>query len=308
MKVKSLSHSTGKIVSLLDRGSSFAVDLDAVAEAELLGGGEDIVCSKELYAPAVKNIAKKIMGFFGCDYGVELKIEHDIPEGVGLGDMEAVSTAAMLSVVGALARHHGSINELKIDKYLKEQFVVIDDKVVDKRKLIEICSGNDFDRMCAAACGGFIVADNKNKEILRRGEMETLHAVIVIPDADKVGFNPLLSNESEIAWQEALKGNLYSAMKLNNLVGGRKIHKEIMEKMLESGALTASVSGGGPGMIGLVRDENKIEGIVHAVEGHGEVFVKKTANEGARILEKPRKIIKVSEFLELDGAGEFRYL
>ena len=57
-----------------------------------------------------------------------------------------------------------------------------------------------------------------------------------------------------------------------------------------------------------VFNENKIEGIVHAVEGHGEVFVKKTANEGARILEKPRKIIKVSEFLELDGAGEFRYL
>ena len=308
MKVKSISHSTGKIASLLDRGASFAVDLDATAEAELLGCGEDIVCSKELYAPAVKNIAKKVMGFFGCDYGMELKIEYDTPEGVGLGDMEAVSTAAMLSVVGALAKHHGSINELKIDKYLKEQFVVIDDTVVDKRKLIEIYPGNDFDRMCAAAYGGFIISDNKNKEILRRGEMETLHAVILIPNADKVGFNPLLSNESEIAWQEALKGNLYSAMKLNNLVRGRKIHKEIMEKMLESGALTASVSGRGPSMVGLVRDENKIEDIVNAVENHGEVFVKKTANEEAKILGKPRKIMKVSEFLELEGAEEFRYL
>jgi len=304
MEIEAIAYGTGVIVDAIDRGASFAVDLKAKATARLLEDEKRIKAKDK----TAKDIAKKVLKFFGYEYGLEIKTESEIPPDKGFGEKEAIATATALSVSGALARKHGAINELRIDKYLKGQFLIMDEKIVDKKDLIDLCadSGMQFDRTSASFYGGFVIADNKKRQILRRGEMESLHAVILIPGkAERVNVNELGSfkNELELVWNEALKGNLYTAMRLNSLLYGDKTAK----KMLDAGALTVSRSKE-RGIIAISRDEDKIEDIVNSVKRDGKILIQKVMNEEAKILVKPKKVVKIKEFLELKGDQEFHWL
>lgn len=302
--IEAVACGTGKIVgSIPNKGACFAVDLNARVRVEITEG-------KELTGdvdPLTAEIARDTLTFFGYDYGLKIEVESDIPPSAGLGDREAVSTATVMAVAGALAKKHGSVNELRIDKYMKEQFLIINGKVVDKKKLIDLCikPGLEFDRVSASFYGGFIVSDNRKRMILRRGEMENLSIVLLTPK-EKEMIDPielkLFSNELEIMWDEALKGNLYTAMKLNTLFYKTRAVKD----MLTAGSLTASVSF--PSVIALVRDEDRISGVEESVRNKGSVSVTKVCNEKARVLGKPKKIVKIKEFLELKGSEEFHLL
>ncbi|RLI86694.1 MAG: hypothetical protein DRO76_03445 [Candidatus Altiarchaeales archaeon] len=305
--VEAIASGTGKIVnSVLDKGASFAIDLNARVGVRILEDEHGIMGNVNV-TPIIKNIAENTLNLFGYDYGLEIEVESEIPSSVGLGDSEAISTATIMAVAGALAKKHGSVNELRIDKYMSEQFLIIDDKVVDKKRLIDLCTdlSMEFDRTCASFYGGFVISDNKKREILRRGEMESLHAVILIPkekmriDLDEI---KLFQNEIEIMWDEALKGNLYSAMKLNTLIYGDKIARE----MLKKGSLSVTVSF--PSIIALVRDERKVGDVGNSVKREGAVLTRKMNNEGARVMVKPKKIVKIKEFLKLKGDEEFHLL
>ncbi|GAF98686.1 unnamed protein product, partial [marine sediment metagenome] len=187
------------------------------------------------------------------------------------------------AISGALAKSKGSLNELKIDKYWQEQFLIIDEKMVDKRKLLELCPKKlNFAKLAASFYGGFSVTDNEKREILRRGEMEgfslTLKKLKKKKEAEK-----LFQNELNSHWKEALQGNLYQAMKLNSLIHSPQETK----KMLKKGALTTSFSS--PYLIGLFRDREEVT---------------TTINQGVKILQKPQRIYKANDFLKLPGAKE----
>ncbi|MEA3254698.1 MAG: hypothetical protein U9Q22_02565 [Candidatus Altiarchaeota archaeon] len=302
--IDAIACGSGKIVdSVLDKGASFAIDLKVRVRVEITEG-------KELTGdvdPLVEEIARDTLNLFGYDYGLKIEVESEIPPSAGLGNPEAVSAATVTAVAGALAKKHGSVNELRIDKYMKEQFLIINNKVVDKKKLIDLCvkPGLEFDRVSASFYGGFIVSNNRRGEILRRGEMENLSVVLLTLKKEE-GIDPdelrLFSNELEIMWDEALKGNLYTAMKLNTLLYKNSVVKE----MLKAGSLTASVSF--PSVIALVRDEDRIRGVEESVRNKGVVRVTKVCNEKARILGKSKRIFKIKEFLKLKGGDEFQLL
>ncbi len=296
-----MSGGTGVIVDSDNKGASFALDLKVRATARLLEDEKDMVCDD----PKMGETAKRVLDLLGYEYGVELKVESEIPPDAGLGDFEAVSTATVLSVAGALAGEHGAVNELKIDKHLKCQFLVIDERVIDKKKLTDHCIDPEmrFDRVSASLYGGFIVADNESRQILRRGEMETMHAIVLIPKKTGEGEMKLFKNELELIWGEALKGNLYTAMKLNTSLYNNKI----ANKMLNAGALTVSRSNKGA-VIALLREEDKIGDVVNSVKKEGEILIQGISNREAEIQVKPKKIVKVGEFLEMKKDREFRWL
>jgi len=303
MEIEAIAHGTGVIVDAIDKGASFAIDLEVKAMARLLEDEKGIKARDK----TAKDIAKGVLKFFGYEYGLEIETESEIPPDNGFGEKEATAVATALSVLGVLARKHGVINELRIDKYLRGQFLIIDEKIVDKKCIIDLCmdSGVQFDRASASLYGGFIIANNKKREILRRGEMESLHAVILIPkglegvNANRSSFK----NELELTWNEALRGNLYTAMRLNSLLYGNKNAK----KMLDAGALTVSRSREG-GVIALSRDEDKIRDIVNSVKREGRILIQRVMNTEAKILVKPKKVIKIREFLELKRDQEFNWL
>ena len=352
MKVEAVAHGTGVIVdsSVTGKGSAFAIDINAKASAILTGNGDTndksnvkITCDcknpdeKQLAEETAKLVFKRIEKSFGHSYGAKIEIETQIPS--GLGKNEAIFNAVSLAITGAVAKKHGSINRLLIDKYLNEQFIVINDKIIDRLWLV--CAGTDlglrFDRVVASMYGGFVVCgygghDNYDNEdtdkdtneknrsrILRRGELENLDAVILVPKTktelkNELELMKLFRNEIDIIWNEALKGNLYCAMKLNCLLHENRIAKRV----LGAGALTASISDGVT--IGLLRtdgraddsdekiDEKNLNKVVNSISDYGDVLVHKVANDKSGILGKPRKIIKIKEFLEMKGDEEFHYL
>ncbi len=302
--VEATARASAKLVSgLQEKGASFALDLEVRARVEVT---EEKGVIGGVVVPELEVLAKKIIEFFGYDYGLEIEIETAVPLDSGLGVTEASAIATALGIAGALAKKHGSIDELKIDQYLNEQYMVVADKLVDKKKLLELCAGlGEYDRLCASLYGGFIVSDNRKRAIALRGEMETLHAVSAFPDKPAPidsAMPRLYKNELEILWDEAVKGNLYTAMKLNTLL----YETDLPKKMLAAGALASTISF--PAVIGLVRDEGKLIEIEDAVKKEAATQIIKISNEPARVLVKPRRIVKTKEFLEIKGAQEYHFL
>jgi len=302
--VDAVAKATAKMVSgLPEKGASFALDMDVKADVNISEEKGEV---RGDIMPELKNLAEKVLETYGYDYGLEIRIETSIPCDAGLGITEASAIATVLGIVGALAKKHGSVDELKIDKYLKEQFMLVEDKLVDKKKLLELCTGiGEYDRLASSLYGGFIVSDNKKKEVMLRGEMETMHAVIAVPykitEMDPAKMR-LYKNELEIIWDEALKGNLYTAMKMNTLL----YEGDLSKNMLKAGALTATVSY--PSVVGLTRDESKTREIEEAVKNEATTQIKKISNEPAKALTKPRRIVKTKEFLEIKGSQEYHFL
>lgn len=283
--VQAISYGTAGIVSLKEKGSAFTVDIPAKVEVKIVEKREKKKNISGKISPELKKLAGETLKFFGFEENLEIKVREKIPE--GLGGKEALSLALVFAVSGALARKYGSINELKIDKYLKEQFLIINGIVVDKEKLLDICSKKlKFEKLAASFYGGFVVTDNEKRKILRRGEMEDFFLLLKKLKNRKMKQIKFFENELERAWNEALKGNLYQAMKLNALI----CENEETKKMLGSGALTVSLSY--PYLLGLFRKKNKIQ----------KARLQKTINSPAGILEKPKKIFKINDFLKLKGA------
>lgn len=275
--INALAYGTVNIVSTEKKGVAFTVNLPVKVTATL----KEKKKIEGKIPPELKKLAKKTLKFFSHpEYGIKISVENKIPS--GLGSKEASSLAIIFAVSGALAKAHGSINELKIDKYWQEQFLMMERTVIDKRSLLQLCPKKlNFAKLAASFYGGFAITEKR--EVLRRGEMEGFYLTLK-KLKNKSEEEKLLQSELNHCWQEALKGKLYQAMKLNSLIHA----PEETKKMLEKGALTTSFSP--PYLLGLFRDKK------------GKFT---TINQGVKILQKPKRIYRVNDFLKLEKANCF---
>jgi len=280
---EAVSYATGVIASCNERDSAFALDFLVKARA-VPSSGKGLSFKGCRVSKEVKKSVEKAKKFLKIRGGILIEIDNKIPPKSGLGEDEAIAVAAAL----ALATQKGRTMELQLDKFLRTQVIETGDGFVNKKDLVEVMAvpGMNFARLCASLFGGFFVTEGKS--ILRRGEMENLQAVVLTSK----GGN--LKPAIDIAWQEALKGNLYQAMRLNSSLLG---NDELMQKMLGKGALTVATSGSS--VITLVRGGKSVR-----ISGKKT----KASNKEARILQKPRKILKVNEFLKLKGDKEFYFI
>jgi shikimate kinase len=301
--IRASGKGTAKIIQTTqDKSASYALDLETVASVRILENAKEI---KGKISTEQKKLAKDTLNFLGYkNYGLSISLESKIPANAGLGEKEAASVAIMLATAGAVAKKHGAVNELKIDKYVKEQYMIVGEKLVDKKQLLALCPG-EYDRIFTGFYGGFAVCDNRKKEVLRRGEMETMWAILATPKKKEKMDKDLMRlyrYEAELIWDEALKGNLYVAMRLNALLHGDKA----ATKALRAGAITAHNSY--PSTVALTRDEKKAKPIENAVKKEAKTFIVKIANNQAAALVKPRRIVKGREFVEKKGKSEYYFL
>lgn len=121
--------------------------------------------------------------------------------------------------------------------------------------------------------------------------MEQLNVIVLIPDTEKKysgSFDTkrikLFEREMTVIWNEALKGNLYTAMTLNGLLHSAVYghNTEIIIKALESGAIAAGLSGTGPAVVALTRDIDKIKDSWGQFDG--KIIETRINNERAKIL------------------------
>jgi len=136
-----------------------------------------------------------------------------------------------------------------------------------------------YDDACACYYGGFVVTDNYKKKLIRSEKcLNHVSAVIFIPKSRKRGNVKKLktfSDDFEQAWNLAKKSDYWNAMILNGLATSAILSSEpkIIPKLIENGALGASVSGNGPSIAAIVRNDSisKIKKVFSSLDGNTTV-------------------------------------
>jgi shikimate kinase len=298
--VEAEAYATASMVEVAEKSAAFALDLKTTASASLREDGK--IISKDATA---KEVAEKVLALLGYSCGVEVTLKTEIPKNRGFGECESAAVATALAVSGAVAKKFGTVNELKIDIHTRDQFMVIEEKLFNKKRLIDLCSeGARADRVYASFYGGFAVSENGR--ILRHGEMEMAYMVILAPKkVEKLSEDDLivLGDEFDIIFSQALAGNLNTAMNMNATLLSRKTALAA----LKAGAMAVSAAKEG-GLVAINRDEKKAEEIAGALKPHGSTITKKAANVHAKIIINPKRIYKINEFMALKGDQPYDWI
>jgi shikimate kinase len=283
------------------RGAAFGIGLSTKVTVDLTDSGS--VTGIDVEEPGlVETCVKNVLKLFPYKYGATIRVESDIPIARGLKSSSVVANAAVLATFGALAKRHGGIKMMRIDKTLSVQQLRIGDDVVKDETILDISvkSAKEagvtitgaLDDAAAAYFGGFVVTDNTNNKIARKGEMEKLSAVVFVPEGHSltkdvdVEKTKVFAREVDVLWNLALQGDLYTAMTLNGLVYSTALEQdiEVARAAMGAGALAAGLSGKGPAIVAVTKgDPDKIISSWQGFDGH--VIETRVNNEKARVIQ-----------------------
>lgn len=302
-----VSHGAATVVAAFatGRGAALGVDLQTRAtveldnsrriEVEIKGNpGEDTTL--------VELCVKNTLRHFNFKYGAVVETESNIPIARGLKSSSVAANAVVLATAGALAERHGEVRRVRLSKTESRQELYIKGRLADFLELVNI--GVDsalqagvsvtgaFDDATASFLGGYVVTDNKERSILRRGDVESMKAVILIPDekayTTKVDLSriKLVKNSVNAAWEMALEGDLYTALTLNGLLHSIALRRdaETALEALKAGAVAAGLTGKGPAVVALTRgNAGKIKKAWSRFDG--SIVEAKTSNRQAYVLD-----------------------
>jgi len=201
-------------------------------------------------------------------YGAVIYTKSEIPIARGLKSSSAAANAAVLATYAALQE------EPLVDDLLAVKIGV------DSALEAEVSVTGAFDDACACYFGGAVITNNYERKILKTPRINpnpTLKVVLRIPsaairtrDSGSEGLREL-KPFFEVAVQEALKGSIFNAMMINGLLCASYygMDASFLTEMVRSGALTAGVSGTGPTMFAIAKEE-RIAQVVKRAKSYGD--------------------------------------
>ena len=254
MKVQATVHGAISIVNAIatGKGATLGTEQQAVATAQDSPGkgitlqteNGNNISSRLVTKTVEKIIPKKILD----KTKITIKLDTNIPTGYGLKSSSAISSAVSLACA--------KLCDLKIDDQ-KILFAGVDASIETK-----ISITGAYDDACACYYGGFNVTDNLRKKIIRQENgPRNIVAAIFIPKARKRGNVKKLKTLGmvfEKAWGFAQDSDYWNAMILNGLATSTILNSEskIITELLDKGAIAASVSGNGPAIAAVTKQEN----------------------------------------------------
>jgi shikimate kinase len=143
-----------------------------------------------------------------------------------------------------------------------------------------------FDDASASFFGNIVLTDNYEKRILRRFVIEEeLIALFHVPSNKSYTFNSdlermkLISPQVEVAFNEALSGNYWTALTLNGLLYSSILgyKPDIAIEALRAGAVASGLTGKGPATVALVPEEN-VERVLDVWRTFGDEIIKARIN------------------------------
>lgn len=195
------------------------------------------------------------------EYGIELKIEKNMPLGSGLGSSAASSVAAVVAV-----------NELLGNPYSKENLLpfAVQGEIA--------ASGTPHaDNVAASLIGGFILVKNHlPPDVVSLHTPDDLHCTIIHPAIEIQTSKSRKILKKQVSLEKAVKqwgnvGGLIAGLYTNDYdLIGRSLHDEIIEPVrsvlipgfnemkkaaMDNGALGCSISGSGPSLFALSTSE-----------------------------------------------------
>jgi len=236
------AYGAGTIINAIStwKGAAFAIDLKTEAEIVLT---DDKKITGYIEESGDTNLIERCVELtllcFGSKSGAKVSTKSQIPIASGLKSSSAAANATVLATLDALGEKLEPMEAIKIGVQ-----AALDAKVTIT---------GAFDDACASMLGGFVITDNKNKELIKREE-RTSEVLILAPDkkvfssGTNVMRSRLIGKWVEMAYREAIAGNYEKAMTLNGFLycAALGFSTEPMMSALELGIEGVSLSGTGP--------------------------------------------------------------
>ena len=282
MKVKASMHGAVSIVNAIatGRGATLGISLGIEATVETQPGRGIIFENKEsnLSSRLIRNVVETSVPKSELEKNkITIFVKSEIPSGYGLKSSSAISSVISLACA-------------KIFRPKASDLDILRDGVHASIKSKVSITGA-FDDACACYFGGFVVTDNSGIKIIKSEKApEDLIAVIFIPKSRRRGNVKKLKTLNGVfaqAWDLANKSDYWNAMILNGLATSAILGSEpkILTDLLDSGALGASVSGNGPSIAAVVKNDkiSAVKKIFSSLEG--SIIVSPINNKKAEVHE-----------------------
>lgn len=270
-KVRSTVHGAISIVNAIATGygSALGISLKVRVEVELRKGN-GILFQPEGGTPLLRNIINRSLPKeITKNNLLVIKVDSQIPAGMGLKSSSAVSSATALACTALVG------NDL-------------DDKIILNlavRASLDagVTITGAYDDSTACYFGGIVVTNNYEYELIQREEAPAdLYAVVFLPNNNRYGNIRNLYLFSDLfmdAFNLAKTRQYWKAMKLNGLLTASALSGEYKPILtaLQRGALSASISGNGPSIAAVTYKEH-IDNITQIYDKYNGVTLVSKAN------------------------------
>src|SRR5712692_9045945 len=208
---------------------------------------------------------------------LRISVKTQIPSGYGLKSSSAISSVISLACA-------------KLFKPKATDLEILRDGVrASIQSKVSITGA--FDDACACYFGGFAVTDNTNIKIIKSEKApDDLSAIIFVPKFRRRGNVKklrILENVFAQALELASKSEYWNAMTLNGLATSTILGSDprILTELIESGALGASVSGNGPAIAAVAKNDriSSVKRVFSSLEGY--TMVSPINNKKAEVYE-----------------------
>ena len=242
------------IVNAIAIGKGSTLGIDTFVETKLTkkeGSGIHITSeNKTISSRLINQVIKKMIPKKVLDNTkLELDFKSNIPTGYGLKSSSAISSAVVLSCAKAFNKQMSDKEILKLGAKASIE--------------TKVSITGAYDDACACYFGGFNVTDNLRMMLLKReiGPKE-LQVIIFLPKLRKRGNLKKLKefrNAFEKSWELAKKSDYWNAGILNGIATTSILNSEpnLIMKLVEKGALCATISGNGPSIMAITDKKNK---------------------------------------------------
>ncbi len=273
------AYGAGTIINAIAtwKGAAFGIELKTEAEV-VLTDSKNIQGYMEEGGDTrlIERCVELTLLHFGSTSGAKVATMSEIPIASGLKSSSAAANAVVLATLDALGEKLEPLEAVKIG--------------VQAAIEAKVTITGAFDDACASMLGGFVITDNKRKELINRVERDS-EVLILAPDKKvfssdtNVARSRLIGRWVELAYNEALDGNFEKAMTLNGFLycAALGFSTEPMMAALEVGIEGVSLSGTGPAYTALGSPEllDELEPVWRGIGG--KVIRTKVNNSGGRI-------------------------
>jgi len=280
--VKTTVHSAISIVNAIatGKGATLGISKDVSVEIET-SHGEGItveIGKRQMKSRLINRVIGKIVPKNTLSKTkLRILVDSEVPTGYGLKSSSAISTAVAMGCAKLFKPDMSDFEILRAG--------------VDASIETKVSLTGAYDDACACYFGGFIVTDNYKRKIIHSKKCQNnISAIIFIPKSRKRGNVKklkILSDVFEQAWNLAKKSDYWNAMILNGFATSAILNSnpKIISKLIENGALGASISGNGPSIAAITKNETvpKIKKVFSSFEGN--VMVAKINNKKAEVHE-----------------------
>ena len=280
--VKATIHGAISIVNAIATGKGAALGISKKVNVEMeTSHGNGIVIeiqNRPMKSRLINRVIQKIVQKSELSKTkLRISLDTEIPAGYGLKSSSAISTAVAMASAKLFKPQMNDIEILNVG--------------VDASIETKVSLTGAYDDACACYYGGFNVTNNyKRNLVLRRPAPNNLQAIIFLPKSRKRGNVKNLKNFAVIfeeAWNFAKNSDFWNAMILNGFATSALLNSDpkIISKLVEKGALGASVSGNGPSIAAVAKNNNltDIKKVFSTLEG--TTTISKINNKKAEVHE-----------------------